>query len=129
MPVPTDTREFTRVGPAIAAEIECDGAPTERGSILNVSMNGALLAFERPPAVGTPCRVVLLLGVPGEEMPVPIEAQVVRIAEEGVALAFRGIPLESYEHLRNLVLYNARAEETAVVERELGSHLGLRPRD
>ncbi len=46
-----------------------------------------------------------------------------RVAPEGMAIEFVELTLESYEHLQNLVRFNAPNLET--VENELKEHLGL----
>jgi len=53
---------------------------------------------------------------------------VVRSAPDGIAIHFRELlGLDSYEHLRNLILHNAVDPDQA--EQEFESHIGLRKAD
>jgi hypothetical protein len=63
-------------------------------------------------------------------MPMRIETggRVVRTEDGGMAIHFEEISdLDSFDHLRNLVMSNSSIH-TAQVEEELQNHLGIKPR-
>lgn len=78
-----------------------------------------------PPPAGSACLARLV--VPGSGGSVVIEARgtVIRSEKGSVAVEFSTIDLDSYWHLRALVLLNAADPEQA--EREFVSHWGIRP--
>jgi len=78
-------------------------------STKNISMNGLFMITEKRLPVGSECQLTIFLG--GRESPERIEiaARVVRETNEGMALQFKEfLGANSYNHLRNLVLYNAQ---------------------
>ncbi|MCK6551448.1 PilZ domain-containing protein [Myxococcota bacterium] len=104
-----------------------EGRPVVVSHLENVSLNGAFVAMSVPPPVGARCQVRIDLGAldeDGQPMEVRAIGRVVRVEARGCALQFVELHgLASLEHLRNLVLYNAR--EPARAEEEFRSHLGL----
>ena len=116
-------REFTRVPVTIRTLVEAGGRVLDGASSHSVSMKGlAVRTGERLP-VGTPCRLTLVL-VP-DQVEIRAEGTVVAHLPDGMACQFtRILGLDSYEHLRNLVYYNAPDVEQ--VESEFGSHAGIR---
>lgn len=98
------------------------------GQAQNVSRKGVSLLCDNPLPVGSDCKLSLLLG--GKEDPVRIDVggKVARVDETGMGLEITEIVgMESFEHLRNLVLYNS--SDTDRVEEEFQEHLGLKQRE
>jgi hypothetical protein len=123
-----ERRQFTRVVLQIEGEICIDDAATISGVSRDVSLNGLFLMCEPSLPVGTNCRVTLFLGDRG--MPSRVEAygRIVRLDDVGIGLTFTEIMgLESFEHLRNLVLYNS-SPDTTRIEEEFDRHYGVKPR-
>lgn len=122
----SDKREFTRVPITFEVRIAVDGRPVEGARVKDLSMKGMLvLTAERPP-VGTPCEAVISL-VEGE---VEIRTSGVVAAENplGFGMEFSTIDgLESYIHLRNLVIFNSPDVEK--VEEEFQAHAGIRRKE
>jgi hypothetical protein len=118
----TKHREFTRV----STEIEAEVTATVSGHTRDVSVKGIYLFCRQPLPVGTPCRVALVVG--GRQSPLRIEVtgRVVRVDDAGMAVEFSEMGVDSFDHLRRLVLYNST--DTDQVEQELKSHLGLKRR-
>jgi len=52
------------------------------------------------------------------------KGKIVRSTEDGIGVDFTEMDLDSYEHLRNLVLLNAN--DVARIEGEFKDHLGLK---
>lgn len=119
-------REFTRIPIQLRCELRVDGRVLETRATRNLSMKGLFVELQESLAEGSPCEVLLR---PSENADVEIraEGEVVRCFEDGVAVQFtRILGIESFEHLRRMVLYNA--EDPGRVEAELDAHLGIRKR-
>ena len=119
-------REFTRVlvsaGTVIkAGETVLAGAPTH-----SLSMKGMSIVTDQRLPLGTECEFTIIL-VEGQ-VEIQAEGTVVAHLPDGMAFLFNKIlGLDSFEHLRNLVYYNAPDVEQ--VETELNSHSGIRKRE
>jgi len=115
-------REFSRVSVHLQAEVQWAGSPPVEGVMENLGLRGGFLRTTTPPGEG-PCQVRLHL--PGTEIQVRANGHVVRPGPGGCAIQFDElIGVSSFEHLRNLILYNA--EDPGRVEQEFHDHLGLR---
>jgi hypothetical protein len=119
-------REFTRVHVKVDTEVKALGRTIHSFDSQDLSLKGMLVRTEERLPRGTPCEVRLLLGDHAAE--ILADGLVVRDYDEGFAVQFtRLLGVESYEHLKNLVLYNA--QDTARIEQEFQEHLGLRRKD
>lgn len=119
-------REFTRVAVTArtvirSGDVVITGAPTH-----SLSMKGMSVQTDQRLPVGTACEFTIVLVV--GEVEIQAEGTVVSHLPDGMAFIFNKIVgLESFEHLRNLVYYNAQDVEQ--VESEFSSHAGIRKRD
>jgi hypothetical protein len=121
-------REFTRISFQIDVELTAEPFPSIDCELRDVSLNGLYLVCADPLPLGTDCRVALLLGGPEHPSRIEVHATVTRVEAAGMGLEITGIlGVESFEHLRNLVLYNAPQREQ--VEQEMQSHRGIRRRE
>jgi hypothetical protein len=122
----TNSREFTRVEVSVRTEVKGGGKTISEAPTHSISMKGiSIQTPERLPA-GTECEVKLIL-VDGD---VEIKAMgtVLKDLPDGMVLQFsKLLGLDSYEHLRNLVVYNSRDVEQ--VESEFSSHAGLKKKE
>lgn len=124
---PANKREFTRTSVRIAAQMESEDVSIHCDQTRDLSMKGLFLLTKDRLPVGTTCRTVLYLVECGSPLSIEVTAKVVRTEEDGMAIEFLEIlEPECFEYLRNLVLYNSPNPER--VEKELDSHIGLRPR-
>lgn len=120
---PSQRREFSRVDVRLRTEVDADGQVHRDGTIENLSLKGGFFRTPSPLPDGTPVRVRLHLEGTGVE--VHAHGHVIRHAPDGCAIQFDEIVgLDSLDHLRNLVRFNAT--NPAQVEREFDAHLGLR---
>lgn len=120
----SDLREFTRINRNLDLTIEL-GSRTLTGRTRDVSLSGALVACDQVLSLGTRCICTLILD--GGEGHVRIKAAgvVVRHVADGMAMRFNELlDPESYEHLCQLIRYNALDPDR--VEREIAEHIGLR---
>lgn len=118
-------REFTRVRTLIPLDCRFADGRTQSGTTRDISLNGCYIGDGEPPPADTPCTAVLYLDGRDGAIQVRANALVVRSRSLGFALNFHElVELESYEHLRNLIRYNAEDPDQA--DQEFDSHLGLR---
>jgi len=122
----SNQREFTRVLVAARTLVKAGNVSLSAAQAHSLSMKGmSILTHERLP-VGTECEltIVLLEG----EVEIQVLGTVVVHLADGMAFLFTKIlGLESFEHLRNMVFYNAPNVEQ--VEDEFTSHTGIRKKD
>ena len=107
-------------------EIKVDGKVIKTDKTRDLSLKGVLISCNEALPSGTDCEVSLKLV--GSEFPIEIgiKGKVGRSSDTGMAVEFIEIDLESYDHLQNLVRYNAHNEDQ--VEQEIKDHLGLKRR-
>lgn len=91
------------------------------GAVLDISLNGILLAVDQPLAPGDTCEVRIPLGDEAEQV-ITAEGRVVRRDDSGLAIHFEAMELDSATHLRRLVTYNS--DDPDRIERE-AVHLRL----
>lgn len=117
-----ELREFTRVPTAFPTQLSWAGGQGS-GTTRDVSINGVFVVCATPPAAATTAvEVALDLG---GEIRISGRGTVVRVLAGGCAIRFDELDgVESYEHLRRLVLYNSHSPERVQVE--IDSHLGLK---
>jgi len=118
----SNQREFTRVPIRVRAEVKGGGLTIASSAAQTISLKGMLVNCNEQLPVHTECQITLFLG----EGDIQIEAEgtVVRCYPEGIALQFtRILGLESFDHLRKLVLYNAPDPEQ--VESEFHTSTGI----
>ena len=118
-------REFTRVRIHVEVEVSTEDRATISGTVEDLSLNGAYVPCTGRLPVGTECKVELILD--GRDIRLSAAAEVSREDERGIAVEFKGIPLDDLEHLRNLIRYNA--DDPNQVEEEFDSHIGLKRRE
>lgn len=120
-----ERREFSRVSTHPKAVIRTpEGVELTSGNLVDVSLGGALI--EAPCDNLTAGSEILLSVLLGEGTGPEIQAMgtIVRADSGKIALNFIEIENpESFEHLRNLILYNSN--NTEEVEDEFRSHTGI----
>ena len=118
----SDQREFTRVPLRVRAEVKGGGLSIASSATQSLSLKGMLVACEERLPIGTECQITLFLG--DGDIQILAEGNVVRCYPEGIAFQFtRILGLESFEHLRKLVLYNAADPDQ--VEGEFNASTGI----
>jgi hypothetical protein len=116
-------REFSRVRVHLKAEITANGRVHRDGTMENLSLKGGFFRTIDSPRDGVPVDVRLHLD--GTDVTVHTQGFVVRAGPAGCAIQFTEIiGMDSLEHLRNLILFNASNPQQ--VEKEFHDHLGLR---
>lgn len=121
----SDRREFIRVPFRSETAVRTADRTIRASSTLDLSMNGIRIMTGEPvPREGTKCGIEIALS--GSDPVVVIEArgEVVRSEPGTLAVHFTEVDLDSYLHLRQLILNNANDPEKA--EQEFRSHWGIR---
>lgn len=121
-------RSFTRIKVKVGVELDVVGHGIIVGLTDDLSLNGLFLDTDEVVPVGTSCSVSMRFPIDlPDALCMTAQARVARVRPNGLALHFHEIPLETLEHLRNLIRYQA-ADEADRVEAEFGASLGIRPR-
>ncbi len=116
-----NNRKFTRVTSHIPADVEA-GDDIASGEVRDISFEGLWLPTTVRWSKGTRCRVTIHLA---DTIKIRAIGVVVRSEPDGIAVQFRELrDLDSYGHLRNLILYNSL--DTDTIEEEFDRHLRLR---
>jgi hypothetical protein len=120
-----ERREFIRVPFRTSLAVRTQDRTIWSTNSLDISMTGLRASTQAaPPEEGTTCEVEIVLSE--AEPPVIIEARgaIVRSAPGTIAVHFTEIDLDSFGHLRQVVLNNTGDPDQA--EEELRSHWGIR---
>jgi hypothetical protein len=121
-----ERRGFVRVPFNTEVEVEANGKTVRSREEINLSMSGIRLnTNEAIPSPGSTCRVKILLQASDNRVTLGANGKVVWSAPGTLAVEFSDLDLESYHHLRNIILNNTDEPEKA--EREFTSHWGIRP--
>ena len=120
-----EKREFVRVPFRIGTTVRISDRTIRSGTALDVSMNGILVATtEIVPPEGTSCEVEIILAEAPEPVIIEARGSIVRSKPGTLAVHFSEVDVDSYEHLRQLILNNSEDPERA--EKEFGAHWGIR---
>ena len=82
----------------------------------DISLKGMFIKTAKVLAVGTPCDLELNLSGTSTRLSIAVKGRISRQGEGGLGVSFDGIDLDSYWHLKNLLLYNA--QDPDALERE-----------
>ena len=110
-------REFTRVPVRFRAELHSGETTIPCEETKDISLNGIYLVTARALPLGSECRVVLRLGDAVEGVQVEAQGIIVRKDALGMAVEFGEMGADSYNHLKNLIMYNSAEPEA--VEKEI----------
>jgi len=96
---------------------------------IDISMNGIHLTGlvrtdDARPLPGTSCRISIHLQATGHRLVIEAEGRIIRSEPGDLAVEFIEIELDSYQHLRQLILNNARDPDGA--EKQFNEHHGIR---
>ncbi len=117
----SDRRNFTRISFNTEVEIRTDNGVIRSKEGVNVCLNGLHLSTDEILSPGTACRVSITLLASEDRLSIEAAGTVVRSVPGNLAVTFTEIDLDSYQHLRLLILNNAEQAEKA--EEEFRSYL------
>jgi hypothetical protein len=120
-----DRRAFVRIPFATEVEVRTEDGSIRPTSDINISMNGiGFSTGQAVPAAGSACTVRIMLTASEPSVAIEARGTVVRTLPGGLAVEFTELDIDSYLHLRQLILVNADDPERA--EREFNAHPGIR---
>jgi hypothetical protein len=120
----TEKRRFSRIQVTLAVELSAGGQPLVTGPARDLSLTGAFVLTPVQLKPDTACTATIVLGEGDAVLTIEASGRVVRSTPDGLAVEFQAMELEHYEHLQQVVLYNA--EDTDRIESEFKSSRGLR---
>ena len=120
-----EKREFIRVPFNTEVEIQAQEHTINSRAPIDISMTGLRLATDQsvPPA-GASCGVKIILAASEPRIIIEAQGTVIRSGPGSLAVTFTELDLDSYHHLRQLIMNNTDEPERA--EREFFSHWGIR---
>ena len=117
-------REFTRVPIHIWGTFKDGKRELVTAEINSLSLRGCYAStFEALPA-GEVHRLMLFTDDDSRALRITVLARIVRSDQDGMGIEFTEMPLESYDHLKKMVLMNAT--DPGRVEQEFRDHIGLK---
>jgi hypothetical protein len=120
-----EKRAFVRVPFRIGTTIRTGDRTIWSGNTLDISLNGLRVATtETVPPEGTFCEVEIVLAEVPEPVIIEARGSIVRSQPGTLAVHFSEVDVDSYEHLRQLILNNSEDPERA--EKEFDVHWGIR---
>ena len=124
---PADRRGFIRVPFRTEVAVRVGDRIIRANTEINVSMGGLhMMSDDALPAPGVPCRVSIMLSSFENKLLIEADGKVIRSEPGSLAVEFTQLDLDSYHHLRQLIINNTDEPEKA--EQEFASHWGIRPR-
>lgn len=123
---PMERRGFIRIPFNTEAEVEAGDHRIKSRNGIDLSMSGMRIATnEAVPPAGTPCRARITLRAGHDSALIEAGGEIVRSAAGSLAVQFNELDLDSYHHLRQIILNNTDDPERA--EQEFTAHWGIRP--
>ena len=119
-----DRREFTRVPITVEVKVSDGQTTIVSDKTQDVSLTGLYLFCPESLPLGKACQVTLFLGEGQSQIHIEAKGRVIRTDDTGMGIALTEIMgADSFDHLRNLVMYNSACPN--LVESEFKSHIGL----
>lgn len=85
----------------------------------DISIKGMFVNTEKKIPLGTPCDMEILLTGTSTRLALSIKGKVTRQDASGLGVVFDSMDIDSYFHLKNIVMYNASDPED--IEKEMFS--------
>lgn len=76
----------------------------------DISLDGISIRTEAPVAVNSICEVEIILSGPSSILQLTGKGRIMRQDTRGVAIKFTELDMDSYLHLKNIVIYNCTPE-------------------
>jgi hypothetical protein len=110
-------RKFTRVPFKTEAMVKSK-SDIVSGEVENLSLNGMFLKNANGLKADDDVEISISLSGDTTELAINLSGQVIRLDKEGIAIQFnmKGIDIDSFIHLRNIIAYNRGEQETVMQE-------------
>ena len=102
-----EKRRNTRVEFRTSVDLRCGGGSFTGCESRDLSLKGVFIAGVAGVEAGSPCELTVHLSGGSSELSFRVAGEVVRVEENGAAVRFTGMDLDSFYHLRNIVYYNS----------------------
>ncbi len=104
-----DKRKNIRIDFKTRVTLKCEGQTIlSDADSRDISLKGMFIKTDKVLTVGTPCELELILTGASTSLSLAITGKITRQGDGGLGVSFDGIDLDSYWHLKNLLLYNAQ---------------------
>lgn len=101
-----EERQHTRLPLRLEVRIVSGSRTLVSGKTRDISREGVYVFAEKPLPRGSECQLALLLTGPKSTLRIEVSGTVVRADDQGMAIDFTEVGLDSLFHLRNLMQYN-----------------------
>ncbi len=119
-----EQRRNMRSSISARAELRLHTGVLMEGNSRDISLTGIFIHTDRMLPVGNTCHLTVVLEGGASEFRIDTKGEVVRVDEDGIAVEFYEVALDSLQHLCKLLLYNA--DEPELIEEELAATAGIR---
>ncbi len=109
-------RQYSRSKVSIAATLTPEDGESFGVEVVDLSMGGVFIHSDKMLDAGSRCKVNMLLGHFKHELPIIADAIVIRTLENGIALRFESVKLESIPGMQNIIVDHAEDSDQAVME-------------
>lgn len=110
-----EKRSNTRVPYEVSAIIKYKRVKI-KCQVINLSMNGVLLRTETELPASEKVKIEIFMEGTTSELRINLEGTIVRSANEELAVEFTSVDLDSFIHLKNIIIYNEGDEEKIMSE-------------
>ena len=101
-----EKRKFRRVSFHVMATVQADTGSFS-GMIDNLSMKGMFMETKDPVPCDRPLEISIVLSAVSSLLSIKANGVALRRSDEGVAIEFREMDIDSFAHLRNVVALNS----------------------
>ena len=113
-----DKRKGTRVHFKTRVVLKTDVSEIKaNANSSDISIKGMFISTNEKIPVGTPCDIEIVLSGTTSRLALNIEGVVARRDKNGLGITFNSMDVDSYFHLKNIVMYNAKDPDA--VEEEM----------
>ena len=108
----TEKRKFTRTPFEMEIRVITDDRIVVSHRLRDISLGGAYIEVDQPLEEGASCILSIDLIGPRSLLRIEIEGEVVRVEDDGMAVTFTRIDLDSLVHLRHLIKVHSQDPDT-----------------
>jgi hypothetical protein len=73
----------------------------------DISLKGMYVRSDKRLPIGTACDIQILLTGTTQQLTINLKGRIIRLDDTGLGLHFDSIDVNSFNHLKNLLMYNA----------------------
>ncbi|WP_462267462.1 PilZ domain-containing protein [Desulfobacter sp.] len=110
-----DRRKYSRVRFTTKIEIHMLDVSGQHVQFMadskDLSRKGLFVKTKKRPSLDTACRVTVYLSRGIDDLKLEIQGRIVRHTDAGFGVAFESMDLDTYTHLKMLVLYNIEGKD------------------